>query len=58
MKRNVNMSMYDYWKETNKNNGNMKALEYFGNAWTFSETDKMITYFQKWKGILLCIITF
>lgn len=47
MKNNVNMSMYEYWKNVNKNKGEMRALEYFGNAWTFAETDKMITNYAK-----------
>ena len=47
MRRDVNKSIYQYWHETNKGKENYRALEYFGNAWTFAETDRMIKDYAK-----------
>jgi len=41
------MSFYEYWHETNKNKGNLRALEYFGNNWTFNDVESMITDYAK-----------
>ena len=44
---NVNKSFYEYWHEINKGKENFKALEYFGNSWTFAETEKIMTDYAK-----------
>jgi long-chain acyl-CoA synthetase len=47
MDRNVNMSIYQYWRETNKEKDNLNAVEYFGHSWTFAEINRIMVDYAK-----------
>jgi long-chain acyl-CoA synthetase len=39
---NTEQSIYETWRECNKDNLDIPAIEYFGRQWTFREADEMI----------------
>jgi Acyl-CoA synthetases (AMP-forming)/AMP-acid ligases II len=43
----TNMSFYQYWRDINQANSSLKALEYFGKSWTFTEVKQMIIKYAK-----------
>ena len=40
-------SIYETWRLCNAENADLPAIEYFGNQWTFKETDEMIDIYAR-----------
>ncbi|MCL2078382.1 MAG: acyl--CoA ligase [Oscillospiraceae bacterium] len=40
-------SIYETWKLCNADHADLPAIEYFGNQWTFKETDEMIDIYAR-----------
>ncbi|GHT81497.1 long-chain-fatty-acid--CoA ligase [Actinomycetota bacterium] len=46
-KFNTNQSIYQAWSAANRENGDVPAIEYFGNVWTFAEIEELIDKYAR-----------
>ena len=44
---NQSNSIYETWRLCNAGHPDLPAIEYFGNQWTFKETDEMIDVYAR-----------